>query len=311
MIAIISFVLIFSILILIVLFTLKRLSKTNTQQNININNNMGTTSNRQVNNNNADSDSEEDGTRHNGNNNQGREDTLVSSRQQSTVQFDPDKKYTKKELYKMEKKKAKEEARENIKMMQMMKKQREEEREREMRERELKREDEKLKEDEMIQRIKNEQAKREQMEFDKWKGGFAVAEEGEETEDVDTEDMINEFVNYIKLRKVVALEDLAGQFKINPNEIVERLKFLEQQGRICGIVDDRGKYIYLTEKEIVAIEKIFMVRGRISKSDLIKECNKIIRFQPTDEDKEKILEEQNKILKVYEDELDKTQNRTK
>lgn len=48
-----------------------------------------------------------------------------------------------------------------------------------------------------------------------------------------------------------------------------------------------------------------MNRGRISKSELIKECNKIIRFQPTEEDKEKILAEQNKILQTFEEEIEK------
>ena len=51
------------------------------------------------------------------------------------------------------------------------------------------------------------------------------------------------------------------------------------------------------------IEKMFMNRGRISKADLIKECNRLIRFEPTEEDKIKIVEEQKKTLKELEDEL--------
>lgn len=47
-----------------------------------------------------------------------------------------------------------------------------------------------------------------------------------------------------------------------------------------------------------------MQRGRINKTDLIKECNKLIRFTPTEEDKAKILEEQNKILKSLESEFE-------
>jgi len=47
-----------------------------------------------------------------------------------------------------------------------------------------------------------------------------------------------------------------------------------------------------------------MQRGRINKADLIRECNKIIRFAPTEEDKAKILEEQNKILKSFEIEME-------
>ena len=51
------------------------------------------------------------------------------------------------------------------------------------------------------------------------------------------------------------------------------------------------------------IEKMLTNRGRISKTDLIKECNRLIRFEPTEQDKIKIAEEQEKTLKELEDEL--------
>ncbi len=54
-----------------------------------------------------------------------------------------------------------------------------------------------------------------------------------------------------------------------------------------------------------------MQKGRINKGDLIKECNKIIRFAPTEEDKAKILEEQNKILKSFETELENSNSNAK
>jgi hypothetical protein len=56
-----------------------------------------------------------------------------------------------------------------------------------------------------------------------------------------------------------------------------------------------------------SIEKVFMNRGRINKSDLIKECNKLIRFQPTEEDKLKIQEDRNRILKNLEKEFETKQ----
>ena len=110
-------------------------------------------------------------------------------------------------------------------------------------------------------------------------------------------------MDYIKIRKVVSLEDLSGTFKLNPNKIVEKLNQYEKEGRIMGIIDDRGKYIYITEKEMGLIEKMLTNRGRISKADLIKECNRLIRFEPTEKDKIKIAEEQEKTLKELEDEL--------
>jgi hypothetical protein len=50
-----------------------------------------------------------------------------------------------------------------------------------------------------------------------------------------------------------------------------------------------------------------MNRGRITKSELIRECNKLIRFEPTEEDKLKIQEDQNKILKNLEKEFETKQ----
>ena len=46
-----------------------------------------------------------------------------------------------------------------------------------------------------------------------------------------------------------------------------------------------------------------MMRGRISKNELIKECNRIIKFEPTEEDKIKIAEEQKKMLAKLESEI--------
>ena len=51
-----------------------------------------------------------------------------------------------------------------------------------------------------------------------------------------------------------------------------------------------------------------MQRGRISKMELLKECNKIIRFVPTEEDKLKIIEEQKKIWKTFEEEMSDKNN---
>ena len=114
-------------------------------------------------------------------------------------------------------------------------------------------EEERKKEEEALNKIKEEQLKKEEEEYNKWKDFMAVQDEGEENVDVNSEDLINDFINYIKLRKVVSLEDLSGEFKLSPNDLVDRLKYLESQGRICGIIDDRGKYIYMTEKELQVI----------------------------------------------------------
>jgi hypothetical protein len=150
----------------------------------------------------------------------------------------------------MEKKKAKEEEREYNKYLLEERKLKKLEKEKFQEEKEKRKEEERLKEEELELKIREDLKKKEEEEYNKWKDCFDVKEEGEELEEVLSEDLINDFINYIKLRKVVSLEDLTGKFKIPSNELIEKLTYLESTNRICGIIDDRGKYIYLTEKEL-------------------------------------------------------------
>ena len=217
--------------------------------------------------------------------------------------IDPNKKLTKKEQAKMLKKQEKAEQREQIRQMLEAKKLKEQEKEREMLIKEKLKEEEKKKLEETLQKVKEEQQKKEEEIYNQWKDMIKIGEEGEGRRDFSDENVINEFLNYIKIRKVVSLEDLSGVFKISPNELVEKLNQFENEGRILGIIDDRGKYIYVTEKEMNMIENLFMKRGRINKGDLIKECNKIIKFEPTEENKIKIAQEQKEMLEKIESEL--------
>ena len=213
------------------------------------------------------------------------------------------KKLSKKEQAKMMKKQEKIRQKEEIKLFLEMKQQKEREREAKllMKEKEKEEEENRIKQE--VIKMKEEKKKKEDEEYDQWKDFIKVGEEGEEGIDFNKEEVINQFLDYIKIRKVVSLEDLSGTFKLNPNKIVEKLNQYEKEGRIMGIIDDRGKYIYITEKEMGLIEKMLTNRGRISKADLIKECNRLIRFEPTEQDKIKIAEEQEKTLKELEDEL--------
>ena len=203
----------------------------------------------------------------------------------------------------MQKKQEKMQQRENIRLMLEEKKKKQLEKEAELLRKEKLKEEEEKKEQELLKQVEEEKKKKSDEEYDQWKDLIKVGEEGEEGMDFTKEEVINKFLDYIKIRKVVSLEDISGTFKLNPNDIVMKLNQYEKEGRIMGIIDDRGKYIYLTEKEMGLIEKMLINRGRISKADLIKECNRLIRFEPTEQDKIKIAEEQQKTLQELEEEL--------
>ena len=226
-----------------------------------------------------------------------------SNSENNNINNEPYKKLTKKEQLKMIKKQEKAEQKERMRLFLEEKKNREKEKEKELLLKQKMKEQEEKKLEEEIQRVKEEQKKKDDDIYNQWKDMMKVGEEGVEKLDFKDEEVINKFLDYIKIRKVVSLEDISGTFKLSPNDIVLKLNKFEKEGRITGIIDDRGKYIYITEKEMSLIEKMFINRGRISKADLIKECNRLIRFEPTEEDKIKIGEEQQEMLKELEAEL--------
>ncbi|KAG2248456.1 hypothetical protein Bca4012_088292 [Brassica carinata] len=78
-------------------------------------------------------------------------------------------------------------------------------------------EERKLEEEEKARQAKEEEAAA--LEFDKWKGEFSVDAEGT-TEEVQggNQDLLSEFVEYIKKQKCVPLEDLAAEFNLRTQD---------------------------------------------------------------------------------------------
>jgi len=144
-------------------------------------------------------------------------------------------------------------------------------------------------EEEERQRLEKEQ--REAEEFDKWKEEFAIDAEGEETQAEFTEYVVERFLEHIKMRKIVTLEDVAKEFKMKTNAVIDRLQQLEKLGRISGIFDDRGKFLHITAEEMVAVVDWINKSGRVSRSAVVAACNRLVRLEPTPEDQKKIDEE--------------------
>ena len=55
-----------------------------------------------------------------------------------------------------------------------------------------------------------------------------------------------------------------------------RLEGLEQMGHISGVMDDRGKYIFVSEAEMKAVAKFIRQRGRVSIAELSENSHKLI-----------------------------------
>lgn len=143
----------------------------------------------------------------------------------------------------------------------------------------LRKEEEEKEEQERL--IREEQAKKEHEAYLEMAATFEVEEEGyDPDQDVDSDAKLAQFISYIKEQKVVLLEQLAGHFKMKAKDVVDRIQDLIQNGSLVGIIDDRGKFISITDDELASVAKFIRQRGRVRVDELVINSNKLINLKP-------------------------------
>ena len=125
-------------------------------------------------------------------------------------------------------------------------------------------------------RLAEEKERQEYEEYLKLKEAFTVDEEGcDEIEDSEQNKLVL-FISYIKEKKIVMLEDLAAQFQIKTQDVIDRINSLQESGDLTGVIDDRGKFIYISQEELENVAKFIRQQGRVSITDLAANSNKLI-----------------------------------
>ena len=111
---------------------------------------------------------------------------------------------------------------------------------------------------------------------------ISVENTGSGEADVIQEDqgLLQRFVDYIKEQKTVVLEDLAAEFGLKVQDAINRVNGLEMMGRISGVMDDRGKFIYISPEEMQAVADYLQKTGRVNISELAKKSNEFIDLVP-------------------------------
>lgn len=141
-------------------------------------------------------------------------------------------------------------------------------------------EQKKIEEEEKKAREEKEQKEHE--EYLKMKEAFNIEEEGfEEGEAGDEQNLLQEFVSYIKSQKVIIIEDLAAHFKLKTQACIDRIKDLQKDDILPGVIDDRGKFIYVSQQELESVAKFIKQRGRVSIAELAENSNKLINLTPS------------------------------
>lgn len=138
---------------------------------------------------------------------------------------------------------------------------------------------EEKKKEEEERKAQEERERREHEEYLKMKAAFEIQEEGfDEEDEQEQQELLQNFIDHVKKEKIVVLEDLAAHFKLKAQAAIDRIIDLQKENRLSGVIDDRGKFIYISEDELKEVAKFIRQRGRVSISELAENSNRLINL---------------------------------
>ena len=101
------------------------------------------------------------------------------------------------------------------------------------------------------QRREEEQRQREEEEYKKWESQLVLEEQGDQNErDAEVSNVVGRFIEFIRLRKSVEIQELAQEFGLTNRSVLQRLEDLQTSGEIRGVLDERGRFLCITDSEI-------------------------------------------------------------
>lgn len=205
-------------------------------------------------------------------------------REEANESPNSDKKIGKKKQAKMQAKVEAKELREQQQKDRDEKKQREQEAAKKLEETRLLEEEEERKRREKLKVEREEKEKRELEEYMKLKDSFTVGEHGFENEndDANSESFISNFLDYIRKKKIVHIDELGSHYRLKSEDVVDRLNTFLREKLITGVFDDRGLFTFISDTELRDVAKFINQRGRVSLSELTENSNRLIAHTPKD-----------------------------
>lgn len=81
------------------------------------------------------------------------------------------------------------------------------------------------------------------------------------------------------------MEELATEFGLTGPEAAERVRLLSTTtdttpAQLRGIIDERGRFIALTDEEMTAVATFILKRGRVSIANIAREASKLVDLDP-------------------------------
>ncbi|TPP67663.1 DDRGK domain-containing protein 1 [Fasciola gigantica] len=130
-------------------------------------------------------------------------------------------------------------------------------------------------------RRRAEEEAREQAEYERLKKEFIIEEEGTDVVQRDNKaeaEFNAQLISTIQTAKIISIEHLALEFGLKTEACVDKLKSLLTSGQLTGLLDDRGKFVHITDEEYEAVAQFITRRGRVTLAELVANGNKLLNL---------------------------------
>ena len=121
--------------------------------------------------------------------------------------------------------------------------------------------------------------RRAEEELAEWETAFTVEDAGEmegETDPTTDEQSVEELVHWVVARKAVLVDEVALRWGLSTAEAKERMRALEENGRLKGVWDERGRWLELREEEWEAVRRWLADSGRVGVRELTAAVNRLV-----------------------------------
>jgi hypothetical protein len=139
------------------------------------------------------------------------------------------------------------------------------------------REDERLERERALEEERQAQLRQEEAQYRQWRGAIRVEGSGEAADaGVRAAALDAAIVQFARLRRVLVLDDVAEDLGVRTSELLERVEGLRAAGSLRGVLDDRGKFVVVSDDDLDRLAAFVRQRGRVSLSELARHSNELI-----------------------------------
>jgi hypothetical protein len=84
---------------------------------------------------------------------------------------------------------------------------------------------------------------------------------------------VQEWIDEMKDRRTILTTEIATSFELPEEKVVQRIQELIKEGRVAGVMEGNGRFIFIAEDELHSIAESLIERGALSLGDVAAVCN--------------------------------------